>query len=653
MPNNEISKFAIRSFAIPDDAVNEKERRVKLVFMTEKPCRNWGIPEVCLCKKENVDTTRFKMGVMPLLFNHDSDKLIGRNVQIVFDKRGVSAEAIFDKDPFSEELFQKVLSGSLRAVSVGYLRGEVYRVEKDQEFQGVKYKERTDVCTKWEPLEDSMVTIPADPHAGVGRAFNDKYGTIQYKTLGNPGDTTVKTLSQKKENENMPMTEEEIKAKIAEAEAAAQKKVQEATEKAEKAAKDAAAKVEAEKTRTLEIQKMCRTFGIEADTETKFISDETSVEDARKSIMEELAKKQTTLNVKVTADAKEKFRAAAVDALLLKSGITLEKPAPGAVEMRKIKLRSLAQECMEREGVQGLRYMDDDEIFTQLVTTRAMGSGQFQSIIDDYAHKEMGRVYAAQAGIFKNFVSLGSNSDFNPNHKYEIGLDGEPEEMPPESSEFKYQQQGDASVSTTIKTYGKAISLNREIFINDKLGVVQRIIGLQMNGFRRLQEKQFFQTLLKVPFSNAKGNLVKDNLTISAKAYDEMSTLMMQQKDLEDKDFIGVDPSFILCASGYQQEHKQLLHSTADPAANNSGVANTAQNQYQLFKSPYLTGAAYYAIAAPSQMDGIEFTTLNNNDTPQSRTVYPSSHLGLDIQYWMDWGFNILSYKAFVKNPMA
>jgi hypothetical protein len=70
----------------------------------------------------------------------------------------------------------------------------------------------------------------------------------------------------------------------------------------------------------------------------------------------------------------------------------------------------------------------------------------------------------------------------------------------------------------------------------------------------------------------------------------------------------------------------------------------------QLVTSPYLTGTAYYAVANPVELEGIEYTTLNNVDRPYSRTVIPQNHLGIDYQFWMDFGFNVIDFRAFVKN---
>lgn len=99
-------------------------------------------------------------------------------------------------------------------------------------------------------------------------------------------------------------------------------------------------------------------------------------------------------------------------------------------------------------------------------------------------------------------------------------------------------------------------------------------------------------------------------------------------------------------------KHEQLLNSTSDPAATHNGVANPMQNRMVLFTSPYLSGNAFYAIGRPQEMEGIELTTLNGVDRPMTRTVIPQTHLGIEYQMWTDFGFNLIDYRPFVKNPI-
>ncbi len=125
---------------------------------------------------------------------------------------------------------------------------------------------------------------------------------------------------------------------------------------------------------------------------------------------------------------------------------------------------------------------------------------------------------------------------------------------------------------------------------------------------------------------------------------------MRNQKDFEKKAFVGVYPRFLVASEDYALQHEQLLVSVADPAAAHAGVANVMRDKMNLITTPYLSGKPYYAVADPKEYAGIEFTTLNNQDRPSSRIETPQNSLGIDYQYWMDWGFNLIDYRAFVKN---
>jgi len=123
-----IKQFAIREIAV--DGVEEESRKLRFSFMTEAPCNNWYVPEVCLCAKKNVDLTRFENGVMPMLFNHNRDVVIGRIDKIEFKDGKVVAEATIDADEEADKYFKKILSGSLKGISVGYMRLNTVRVLK-------------------------------------------------------------------------------------------------------------------------------------------------------------------------------------------------------------------------------------------------------------------------------------------------------------------------------------------------------------------------------------------------------------------------------------------------------------------------------------------------------------------------------------------
>ena len=623
-----IKKYAVRDISLGE--IDEANRKAKFTFMTEAPCDNWFVPESCLCEKQNVDLTRFKNGVMPLLFNHDRNVILGKISNVTFENKRAVAEVVFDNDEETDKIFKKVLSGSLRGVSVGYCRIHTVRVNAGCEYKGVKYDATTDVTDLWQPYEVSIVSCPADPDCGVGRELKD----IEMEIQKTKEENTM-------ENKDTVMNgKPDVVAK----------------DVAEKSAAEAATKAaQAERERVGAIYAVCREFNVDSAKVESYVKDGKTVDAVRKAILDEIAEKQKASKVTVTEDAGDKFIERAVDGLALHHGIITEDEAvKGADEYRNGSLRAIAEDCLIAGGMseRELRHMSAHEVFEEMFNShsRAMGSEQFSMVIDQFGNKTMLKGYREQPTVFQQLVSKGSNKDFKPTHKYRLGLDGKPELMPPESGEFKYQEMADEKISTAIQTYGKAISFTREIFINDDMGAVVKAIRMQAGGFRRLQEEMFFALLKTIPFNAAHKNIVVTNKDVSAKAYSEMRTLMRRQKDFEGKAYIGVFPAFILASDETAYDHELLLASTSDPSQTNAGVPNIMRGKMTLITSPYLTGKAYYAIARPSEMEGIEYTTLNNVDRPYSRTVIPQSHLGIDYQFWMDFGFNLIDYRAFVKN---
>lgn len=613
-----LKRAATRAVNIEKD-IDVENRRVRFCFMTQQPCYNWGVPEVCLCEKKNVDLTRFNNGITTVLFNHDRDKVIGRIDKVEFKDKRAYAEVILDDDEFSESIFKKIQSGSLRGVSVGYIRQKTSCVEKDCEFEGVRYDERTYVTSKWELLEVSIVSIPADNDTGVGRDLGDVNIDIV--------EALPQNISQKEQNTMAEQIEKQQPIDVAAERAAACK---------------------AERERTNIIMALCKKYEISAEQQEKFLTEGTSVDAVRSAVLEILAEKNKPASVQAKGDMQADFRRAMADAMCLRTNVKLDTYAEGAKEMQDMTLRSMMEEVLERDGVSNVRRLRSDEL-----VERAMGSGAFQGIIDDFANKTKEAAYKEQPFIFKNFVSLGSNKDFKPNYKYQLGLSGLPRLMPHESAEFTYEEATDARVSTMVHTYGKGIKFTREIFINDELGEVKDTISMQAGGFRRLQEMLFFQTLTGITFSAQKKNIVITNKDISARAYGEAKVLMMKQKDINNQGFIGVAPAFVLAPVEQENEHLTLLRSGSNPAQNNPNVINPVSGSMVLFTSPYLEGNAYYLLARPNQMRGIEFTTLGGRDKIESRTVKPSSYLGIEYQMWADFGFNVLSEKFAVKNPNA
>lgn len=147
------------------------ERKFLLSFSSEEPYdRGWCV-EILDHSPGCVDLTRLNdIGV--LLFNHKRDEVLGKINRAWIDGARGYAEVEFDTDADAETIYQKVKSGTLKGVSVGYRIGAIEEVMPGKTSTDGRFIGPCDVARKWEPFEISIVSIPADPTVGVGREYD-------------------------------------------------------------------------------------------------------------------------------------------------------------------------------------------------------------------------------------------------------------------------------------------------------------------------------------------------------------------------------------------------------------------------------------------------------------------------------------------------
>lgn len=151
----------LKRAVVADFTVSEDERTIEFPFSSEYPVARYFGNEILAHTREAVDLARLSDGA-PLLFNHDPAKVIGVVERAWIDgkkKRGYVAVK-FSRNAFAQEVLADVKDGVLRNVSVGYQIA-------DMEQSGEDF-----VATRWSPYEVSVVSIPADPTVGVGRALD-------------------------------------------------------------------------------------------------------------------------------------------------------------------------------------------------------------------------------------------------------------------------------------------------------------------------------------------------------------------------------------------------------------------------------------------------------------------------------------------------
>ncbi|UXU73699.1 MULTISPECIES: phage major capsid protein [unclassified Paracoccus (in: a-proteobacteria)] len=143
--------------------VDLESRIVELAFSSETPVQRWFGDEVLDHSPGSIRMQRLQGGAA-LLVNHDWDDQIGvvESVEIGADRRA-RAKVRFGRSARADEILKDVADGIRRHVSFGYVVHAIQVETRPGQPDLVR-------VTDWEPYEISLVSVPADPTVGVGRA---------------------------------------------------------------------------------------------------------------------------------------------------------------------------------------------------------------------------------------------------------------------------------------------------------------------------------------------------------------------------------------------------------------------------------------------------------------------------------------------------
>lgn len=210
-----------RAVTLERTAVDSESRVVELAFSSEQPVERWFGDEILDHSAQSVRLGRLTNGG-PLLVDHNTRDHIGtvESVSIGADRVGRAAVR-FGKSARAEEVFQDVIDGIRRHVSVGYEIHHMTLVESGRD--GVQPIYRAD---DWEPLEISLVSVPADSTVGVGRGHDKATGEHETLITGIDPEPESKTEPETRSKSSTTskginvMTPEEIAAAKAAAEKA-------------------------------------------------------------------------------------------------------------------------------------------------------------------------------------------------------------------------------------------------------------------------------------------------------------------------------------------------------------------------------------------------------------------------------------------------
>lgn len=617
---NKKNEKLFREFAIKSAEKNDS-REISLSFSSEEPYDRWWGPEILLHEQDAVDLTRLKeIGV--LLWNHHSDIPIGqvKDVQLDAVNHRCTAVVRFDTDEQSDLIYQKVLSGTLKGVSVGYVVNNWEEVESGKMSTNGRFTGPVSIATRWEPLEISIVSVPADPSVGVGRSED----------------------FQTKENEMDKKKQEENKAS---APAAVKEPVQAKEPEQQQADRGAE-----ERARVVEIMALCRKFDMDAE---EFIKSGATIEEVKDKALEMKFKAEKPVTVTVGEDDREKFLKKAKDGFAMHAGLEVAKPVEGADEYRGFSIVRMAEECLIRAGER----VDRRDPEAMVRAALGNGTGMLPGILSNVANKSMADAYQLAETTYQYWTKKGSNNDFKEATRYRLSEAEELEEVK-EGGEIKDSTFTEAASKASVGTFARKFSLTRQAIINDDLEALTQIPAAYGAAARRMVNKMVYATLEKNPkiegaalFATAHGNLGTGSITVDNLGAGRAA--MKKQTGIGGKQRLNISTAFLIVPAELETKAEQLIASIVDPSKNND-TPNPFSNKMRVIADAELTDAkAWYLAASQGTFPGIEVTYLRGREQPTIEQQVAFDTLGVRYRIYMDVGVNLLDFRGLYKSSGA
>lgn len=654
----------------------------RFVASTELPAMVWDwerwdfVKEVLVAKGLVLPAA----GRVPVLDTHSRasiDDLFGSAGDFALcDVEGYPAQDCqvdFSADDRAAAAASKVREGHLTDVSVGYEVLESYYIpaNEKQNINGQVYEGPLKVSTSWALMELSLVPIGADRLAKV-RALVGSAGDRENQNNQARGEVMHKCPKCNKDFDGVACScghraDVGTGAAPAAATVVAAAVPAAAAAPAVDGARVAADATVAERQRVTDILETVRVAGLDPARATAFIAGNMTMDQVRQQILADLAARSQPIGagagISVGLEARDKFRAAAADALCLRSGIRVKEPVAGAQELRGRSLIHIARRCLTLAGqnVEGLGRRD--------VVARALAAGSssdFPALMSALAGKHLLNSYMEAPATWRPIVAITTATDFKD--IYGVTLSGAPDLLAlNENGEYREAVLSDSKESYRVTTKGRKIKLTRQMMINDDLRAFTRIPTMFGDAARRMESDAVYSLIISNPnlsdgqalFSTAHKNLEATAGNKSAVGTDNLSAgrAKMRQQTGSAGEPLDIMPEFLLVPTAQETDSEILLRSVSLPQATMpAGTFNPFAGKLVPIAEPRLDAVsvlAWYLFASPNRAPVIEVAWLEGDEQPFVEEQINFDSDALEIKVRHDFGAGLVGSKGAFRNPGA
>jgi len=675
MPKNKQLAMNYRSATIAPvktDApatIDEATRSVDVVLATETPCLvfDWErgiVNEVLLMSGAIIPESR-QVVMLDTHSRYETARIIGSTRDIRTEGQEMLGRSYFSTAPEAESPWIKTKEGHLTDFSAGYKSVESLWIPEGQTqvIEGRSYEGPLQVTTKWILRELSAVPIGADENAKARSLATDEPKEETQM------DKKVREILEKRGLASTA-TEDEAWAFLSRMEV---KDGNESDHDAEleKARAEAHGKelekVRAEATgkeldRIREIDAMLEKYDCQ-DMARELIVGGKTLTEARQVVMDKIHEKSKNpgfSGIRQGVDERDKFRAAANDALWLRAGHVIQNPTPGAQELRGYSLVEMARECLRMAGIHHHGTVKE-------MVGRALTTSDFPNILANLANKSMQAGWDGANETWPIWTGVGSVSDFKLHYDNALSEFDDLEELS-ETGEIKYGKFSEKPPETyRAVTFAKKFRLTRMAIINDDLSALTELPAKRTEAANRKIGDVVYGVIIGngnmadgyAIFENAHH---KNDATGAGRAVPSTTTIaeairaMGVQKDIAGKRRLNIRPEFFLAPKALEGSSEVFFKS-------DRFGSNEASTRVNIYSGDYFTRVyesrldddsltAYYLMGPKGKTVKVVF--LNGVQAPIMEMQQPGFTIeGFEYAVSIDVGAYATDFRGMYRNEGA
>ena len=609
-----------------------EETRYTASLSSEYGVERYGYTEVLAHSAESINMERASNGLV-LLFNHDTDKPIGRinNIGLREGDKKLVGELTFSETAAGQEKRAQVDEGTLTDISIRY---SIEETEKDED-------ERTGqlfiTATRWTPLEGSLVSVPADPTVGMGRDLS-----------------LTKTEGLQMENDNAKTGKDSSAGGVVVEFEQGRK-----TGQAEGAA--------LERQRTTKINELFTAPGFKGagfdGLRQSLVNNGSTVDQARAALLEMAggnADQQNAIGTErgFQADtqshtphitAKDTRQADMMrdmqSAANFKAGLETGEEAREAHSKNHFagwSFSEMARECLNNTGID-TRGMSPRDVVGYALNPNAVphharsgfvgqGTSGFPALVENIANKAMMQGFNESDETWRQICRIGQVSSFRQESRVDMSSFSDLDEVA-ENGEYKHGAVSDAKEYIQAKKYGKLFAITREMIVNDDLNGMQAVPRLMGRAADRKIGDLVYAILTGNPnlqdgtalFDAARSNIITSGAAPSVAQLDEMMKLMALQSDISGNatgQNIGLSTLIVPVALKVTATILANAASDPDQKTTQKGGGGTSPNPF----------AGTFNVVADPRLDAASSTVYYGSANP---TLHSNHHgfLAMAIDY--------------------